>query len=69
MHDWTALLADLNRLVQKCPASRQLISDDALARGWLGYPPADAAKLDDLERRLGVRLPPSYRGFLAISDG
>jgi hypothetical protein len=37
--------------------------------GWLGAGPASAAAIAAAEERLGVRLPPSYRQFLAISDG
>ncbi|MFD8206702.1 SMI1/KNR4 family protein [Streptomyces sp. NPDC059695] len=35
----------------------------------LGEPGADAAAIVAAEKRLGVRLPPSYREFLAVSDG
>lgn len=35
----------------------------------LGRPGADEAVIAAAERRLGRRLPPSYRGFLAASDG
>lgn len=38
-------------------------------RGWLGYGPATEEMIGAAERRLGTRLPPSYRQFLAISDG
>jgi cell wall assembly regulator SMI1 len=37
--------------------------------GWLGFDGADEGRLAALEERLGVRLPPSYRAFLAASDG
>ncbi|MFF0746354.1 SMI1/KNR4 family protein [Streptomyces sp. NPDC004111] len=35
----------------------------------LGRPGADEAAISLAEQRLGTRLPPSYRGFLAASDG
>jgi hypothetical protein len=38
-------------------------------RGWLGAPPATEAELGALEARLGIPLPPSYRSFLAASNG
>jgi hypothetical protein len=37
--------------------------------GWLGYLPAGEAEIAGAEARLGVRLPPSYRAFLATTDG
>lgn len=36
---------------------------------WLGYPPATAEAIAENEDRLGVKLPPSYRAFLSITDG
>ncbi len=36
---------------------------------WLGFPPASGERIADLERRLGVQVPPSYRAFLEVSDG
>ncbi|MGX2998637.1 SMI1/KNR4 family protein [Streptomyces sp. JNUCC 64] len=39
------------------------------ARGRLGAPGADEAAISAAEERLGRRLPPSYREFLAVSDG
>ncbi|CAL9400579.1 MULTISPECIES: SMI1/KNR4 family protein [unclassified Streptomyces] len=35
----------------------------------LGAPPASEAEVADAERRLGTRLPPSYREFLLASNG
>ncbi len=45
--------------------------DDEAARRarWLGYPPASEERIVSLEKRLGRRMPPSYRAFLAVSDG
>ncbi|HTU76604.1 MAG TPA: SMI1/KNR4 family protein [Trebonia sp.] len=37
--------------------------------GWIGAPPASAADIAAAEQRLGLSLPPSYRAFLAITDG
>ncbi|GAB3673279.1 SMI1/KNR4 family protein [Angustibacter aerolatus] len=41
----------------------------AVAPGWVGREPASEAALLAAEQRLGVRLPPSYRAFLAFSNG
>jgi SMI1 / KNR4 family (SUKH-1) len=36
---------------------------------WLGYKPATEAEVERLERRLGYRLPPSFRAFLLTTNG
>ncbi|MFE9017140.1 SMI1/KNR4 family protein [Streptomyces sp. NPDC007808] len=45
--------------------------DDEAARQarWLGFPPASEERIAAMERRLGSRMPPSYREFLKVSDG
>lgn len=43
--------------------------EEAIADGYLGYPPANPADIEAAENRLGQRLPPSYRAFLEASDG
>jgi hypothetical protein len=48
------------------PAERDA---EALRACWLGFPPASEERILALEERLGHRLPPSYRTFLAVSDG
>ena len=42
---------------------------DFVAKGWLGNPGATEAQLQFLEERLKTTLPPSYRAFLAFSNG
>ncbi|WP_414548051.1 SMI1/KNR4 family protein [Anabaena sp. CCY 0017] len=37
--------------------------------GWLGYPGATEQQIISAESRLGIKLPPSYREFLKISNG
>ncbi|MGW1622700.1 SMI1/KNR4 family protein [Streptomyces sp. NPDC002172] len=43
--------------------------EEPLRTRWLGFPPASEERIRELEERLGHRLPPSYRSFLAVSDG
>ncbi|MFJ6570677.1 SMI1/KNR4 family protein [Streptomyces sp. NPDC091292] len=45
--------------------------DDEAARQarWLGFPPASEDRIAAMERRIGRRMPPSYREFLKVSDG
>lgn len=45
------------------------ITPETRASGWIGAPPASAATIAAAEARLGRTLPPSYREFLAITDG
>ncbi|MFC0598843.1 SMI1/KNR4 family protein [Streptomyces palmae] len=45
--------------------------DDEAARQarWLGFPAASEERIAAMEQRLGLRMPPSYREFLKVSDG
>jgi cell wall assembly regulator SMI1 len=66
---WGKLLAEIS-----CAqlADRDLavtMPDHKTASGWLGEQGAAEAEIASAERRLGVRLPPSYRAFLAESNG
>jgi hypothetical protein len=45
------------------------VDEQQIAARWLGYEPASEQMLAETEERLGVRLPPSLRGFLLTSDG
>jgi hypothetical protein len=74
--DWAAWLADFNReLIERLNLDEYSafrdprITAELVAAGWLGSPPATEAVLDAAEARLGTRLPPSYRSFLAVSNG
>lgn len=46
-------------------------ADDEAARRsrWLGFPPASEERIAAMEKRLGRRMPPSYRSFLQVTDG
>lgn len=44
-------------------------TNEILASGWLGYPPATDAQIAATEKRLGLTLPPSYKSFLKVSNG
>ncbi|MGX1564223.1 SMI1/KNR4 family protein [Streptomyces sp. NPDC055506] len=49
--------------------SRGEPDEEARRAGWLGFAPAPNARIAALEERLGLRLPPSYRAFLQVTDG
>ena len=42
---------------------------EVVESGWLGFPGATEEQLNVVEARVGVRLPPSYREFLTVSNG
>ncbi|MBI1257440.1 MAG: hypothetical protein GC204_08210 [Chloroflexi bacterium] len=49
---------------------QQDIPTEVITARWFGYPGAAEAEIEALETRLGgVRLPPSYRQFLQVSNG
>jgi SMI1 / KNR4 family (SUKH-1) len=45
------------------------LSAEQVSARWLGYEPATEEMIAATEERLGVRLPPSLRGFLLASNG
>ncbi|MFO0949491.1 MAG: SMI1/KNR4 family protein [Planctomycetota bacterium] len=61
---------DLKRAIERVFALNQRYYDliDAGLPHALA-PPADAVQIEELERTLGGRLPPSYRLFLSFHDG
>ncbi|MBE8474957.1 SMI1/KNR4 family protein [Streptomyces justiciae] len=65
---WSQEWADAQEL--DAPADERNVADEEPARArWLGFPAASEERIADLEERLGHRLPPSYRTFLAVTDG
>ncbi|NUS85562.1 MAG: SMI1/KNR4 family protein [Streptomyces sp.] len=65
---WSQEWADAQDL--DAPAGERSAEDeDLLHTRWLGFPPAAEERIRGVEERLGHRLPPSYRTFLAVSDG
>lgn len=68
--DWRALLARWSaELIAAGAAAGGPLPPEVVASGWLGYPGATEAQLGAAEVRLGARLPPSYRQFLAVTNG
>ncbi|GHH80289.1 hypothetical protein GCM10018793_35130 [Streptomyces sulfonofaciens] len=68
---WRAFLAEYSADFLRVADENERfnITDEQAARGWLGFEGASEADIAALERRLGTALPPSYRAFLAASDG
>jgi hypothetical protein len=68
---WRSYLAEYSADMLRVAEEGELhgVSEEQRAASWLGYRGATEEQLTALEERLGVRLPPSYRSFLATSDG
>ncbi|MEU9451656.1 SMI1/KNR4 family protein [Streptomyces sp. NPDC048277] len=72
IEDWRSFLARWSREwadAQDQDVDAPTRDEEPLRTGWLGFPAASEERLGALEERLGHRLPPSYRAFLAVSDG
>ncbi|WJV50617.1 SMI1/KNR4 family protein [Streptomyces flavofungini] len=69
--DWRRFLTRWSEEWADACARDELGADDEEARRarWLGFAPAPPARVAALEKRLGHRLPPSYRTFLEVTDG
>ncbi|WP_460503008.1 SMI1/KNR4 family protein [Hymenobacter agri] len=71
---WPDLLQQISQEVLADPSFIEtdwhgFVSPAQKESGWLGFPGATESDLRMLEQRLGVALPPSYRSFLATSNG
>lgn len=67
--DWPGFLRAWSAEVLAMPNVAVDLAPEVVATGWLGYPGASEAQLSRVEARLGLRLPPSYRAFLQVSNG
>ena len=70
--NWKHIFDRATRLVMETPALdllREEIPPENLASGVLSWPGATQDEIQALETRMGTRLPPSYREFLAESNG
>lgn len=68
-YNWQVFLEAFSRLMLKDKAIRESLPPEAAAANWLGYPGAGPGELEELENRLKVHMPPSYRSFLQTSNG
>lgn len=66
---WRALLQELSDLAIADEQVREWLTEEQIESRWLGETPATEEQIVEAERRLGVRLPPSYRAFLKVSNG
>jgi hypothetical protein len=66
---WLPFLKRVSRDLLKDIRIREDLPSDVLASAWLGYNGASEQEIGELEKRLGKRLPPSYRSFLSVTNG
>ena len=71
---WQAWLSDWNQILIEAFQTHSSGIQSATVQsippsGWLGEPGATPQELDVFEAKLNVKLPPSYRSFLAASNG
>jgi cell wall assembly regulator SMI1 len=66
---WKPLLKELSEFRLNDSRVASTLPEQKVKAGWLGEPAATEAQIQVLERRIGRRLPPSYRAFLAESNG
>lgn len=68
-YDWRGLLTQLSSDLLASDEFRDEVPPEVVAAGWLGYPGATEEQIAAAEARLGTRFPPSYREFLAVTNG
>lgn len=68
---WRSYLAEYSADMLRVAEDNELreVTDEQRAAGWLGFQGATEEQLRAAEERLGAELPPSYRSFLAASNG
>ena len=69
--DWRGYLVEYSRIYVRTvnEYARRRLTAEQLESHWLGTEPADEPTIAATEQRLGVRLPPSLRTFLTVTDG
>lgn len=68
MMNWRQFLIRWSKDLMGTELSAQVIPPPD-SPDWLGFPPATKNEISELEHRLGVLLPPSYKAFLSTTNG
>jgi hypothetical protein len=66
---WRKFLKQASRDLLTDKAIRQNLPKKVVSSNWMGYKGASETEIAALEKRLGKALPPSYRSFLAETNG
>ena len=67
--NWRGFLEQFSQSLLDDDMIRAQQSQETLNSKWLGFPAASIQEINNVEDRLGVSLPPSYRQFLQTSNG
>src|SRR5436309_1373891 len=67
--DWPSFLRDFAEELLTDDEICETLPDEVVASGCPGFPGATSGDIEALEDRLGAALPPSYREFLATTNG
>jgi hypothetical protein len=67
--DWQSFLRNYSSALFENESIRSRTPHEAIVSGWMGFEGASESEIEQAEARLGIRLPPSYRGFLRASNG
>src|SRR6266404_7901485 len=68
MIEWRPFLARWSSQLMATELAKR-VNPPPAAPDWLGYAPATDDDIADLERRLGLLLPPFYKAFLRTTNG
>jgi hypothetical protein len=69
--DWRGYLVEYGEVYVRTANEyvRPSLAAEQLESHWLGAQPVDVQTMAATEQRLGIRLPPSLRAFLTVTDG
>ncbi len=70
-YNWQDLLQQLSKklIANRDEYHQWELTEEMITNQWLGYPGASESEITQAESRLSVKLPPSYRQFLGVSNG
>ena len=66
---WERFLKRMSRYIIATGEFKDELTPEVIESDWLGYPGATEKQIVAAEKRLGIRLPPSYREFLRVTNG
>jgi SMI1 / KNR4 family (SUKH-1) len=67
--EWKHFLTDYNCELLSYEEIIEQLSPEQIKAGWLGYNGATEEEITAIEKRLTIKLPPSFRAFLKVSNG